>query len=172
VGNCILNTPDNSKTFILFNLDSDTMTTKIFVNLPVKDLNKTIEFFTNLGFRFNPQFTDENATCMIVGEDIFVMLLVEKFFKTFTKREICDTSKNTEVIVALSSESREKVDQMINKAIEVGGIEYREPQDHGWMYGRSFEDINGHLWEIIYMDESALKKDENALKKDEKHPST
>jgi uncharacterized protein len=148
------------------------MTTKIFVNLPVKDLNKTIEFFTNLGFRFNPQFTDENATCMIVGEDIFVMLLVEKFFKTFTKREICDTSKNTEVIVALSSESREKVDQMINKAIEAGGIEYREPQDHGWMYGRSFEDIDGHLWEIIYMDESALKKDENALKKDEKHPST
>ena len=99
------------------------MTTKIFVNLPVKDLNKTIEFFTKLGFRFNPQFTDENATCMIVGEDIFVMLLVEKFFKTFTKKEICDTSKNTEVIVALSAESREKVDQMINKAIEAGGRE-------------------------------------------------
>ena len=136
------------------------MTTKIFVNLPVKDLNKTIEFFTKLGFKFNPQFTDENATCMIVGEDIFVMLLVEKFFKTFTKKEICDTSKNTEVIVALSVEGREKVDQMINKAIEAGGTESREPQDHGWMYGRSFEDINGHIWEIIYMDESALKNDE------------
>ena len=133
------------------------MTTKIFVNLPVKNLNKTIEFFTKLGFKFNPQFTDENATCMIVGEDIFVMLLVEKFFKTFTKKEICDTSKNTEVIVALSVEGREKVDQMINKAIEAGGRESREPQDHGWMYGRSFEDINGHLWEIIYMDENALK---------------
>jgi uncharacterized protein len=136
------------------------VTTKIFVNLPAKDLNKTIEFFTKLGFKFNPQFTDENATCMIVGEDIFVMLLVEKFFKTFTKKEICDTSKNTEVIVALSVEGREKVDQMINKAIEAGGTESREPQDHGWMYGRSFEDINGHIWEITYMDKSALKNDE------------
>ena len=134
------------------------MKTKTFVNLPVKDLNKTIEFFTKLGFKFNPQFTDENATCMIVGDDIFVMLLVEKFFKTFTKKEISDTSKNTEVIVALSVEGRENVDQMINKAIEYGGKESREPQDHGWMYGRSFEDIDGHLWEIIYMDESALKK--------------
>ena len=130
------------------------------MNLTAKDLNKTIEFFTKLGFKFNPQFTDENATCMIVDEDIFVMLLVEKFFKTFTKKEICDTSKNTEVIVALSVEGREKVDKMINKAIEAGGREYREPQDHGWMYGRSFEDINGHIWEIIYMDESALKNDE------------
>ena len=136
------------------------MTTKIFVNLPVKDLNQTIGFFTKLGFRFDPRFTDANATCMIVGEDIFDMLLVEKFFKTFTKKEICDTTKNTEVIVALSTESREKVDQMINKAIAAGGMESREPQDHGWMYGRSFEDINGHLWEIIYMDESVLRKDE------------
>jgi predicted lactoylglutathione lyase len=136
------------------------VTTKIFVNLPAKDLNKTIESFTKLGFKFNPQFTDENATYMIVGEDIFVMLLVEKFFKTFTKKEICDTSKNTEVIVALSVEGREKVDQMINRAIEAGGRESREPQDHGWMYGRSFEDINGHIWEIIYMDESALKNDD------------
>lgn len=136
------------------------MVTKIFINLPVKDLNNTIDFFTKLGFKFNPQFTDENATCMIVGEDIFVMLLVEKFFKTFTKKEICDTSKDTEVIVALSVESREKVDQMINKALESGGKESREPQDHGWMYGRSFEDINKHLWEIIYMDESAVKNDE------------
>jgi len=134
--------------------------TKIFINLPVRDLNNTIDFFTKLGFKFNPQFTDENATCMIVGEDIFVMLLVEKFFKTFTKKEICDTSKDTEVIVALSVESREKVDQMINKALESGGKESREPQDHGWMYGRSFEDINKHLWEIIYMDESAVKNDE------------
>jgi uncharacterized protein len=148
------------KAFIVFNPYSDTVVTKIFVNLPVKDLNNTIDFFTKLGFKFNPQFTDENATCMIVGEDIFVMLLVEKFFKTFTKKEICDTSKDTEVIVALSVESREKVDQMINKALESGGKESREPQDHGWMYGRSFEDINKHLWEIIYMDESAVKNDE------------
>ncbi|MDQ5868116.1 MAG: VOC family protein [Thermoproteota archaeon] len=135
------------------------MITKIFVNLPVKDLNKTIEFFTKLGFTFNPQFTNENATCMIVGENIFVMLLVEKFFKTFTKKEISDTTKNTEAIVALSAQSREEVDQMINKVVEAGGRESRDPQDHGWMYGRSFEDINGHLWEIGYMDESAMKKE-------------
>jgi uncharacterized protein len=136
------------------------VTTKIFLNLPVRDLNKTIEFFTKLGFKFNPQFTDENATCMIVGEDIFVMLLVEKFFRTFTKKGISDTSKNTEMIVALSMESKEKVDQMINKVVEAGGKESREAQDHGWMYGRSFEDINGHLWEVFYMDESALKNEE------------
>ena len=135
------------------------MAAKIFVNLPVKDLNKTIEFFTKLGFTFNPQFTDENATCMIVGEDIFVMLLVEKFFKAFTKKEICDTTKNTEVIVALSAESREKVDQMTTKAIEAGGRETRERQDHGWMYGRAFQDIDGHLWEVIYMDQSTIKKE-------------
>ena len=134
------------------------MTTQIFVNLPVKDLNKTVEFFTKLGFTFNPKFTDENATCMIVNNDIFVMLLVEKFFKTFTKREICDTTKDTEVIIALSTESRENVDQMINKVIEAGGKESREPQDHGWMYGRSFEDINGHLWEVIYMDKNAINE--------------
>jgi uncharacterized protein len=134
------------------------MTPQIFVNLPVKDLNETVDFFTKLGFAFNPQFTDENATCMIVNSDIFVMLLVEKFFKTFTKKELCDTTKDTEVIVALSTESREKVDQMINKVIEAGGKEHRKPQDHGWMYGRSFEDINGHLWEVIYMDKNALKK--------------
>ena len=109
------------------------MTTKIFVNLPVKDLNRTVEFFTKLGFKFNPQFTDKNATCMIISEDIFVMLLVEEFFKTFTKKEICNTSKNIEAIIALSAESRENVDEMINKAIEAGGIEPRKPQDHGCM---------------------------------------
>jgi predicted lactoylglutathione lyase len=135
------------------------MATKIFVNLPVKDLSKTIEFFTKLGFTFNPQFTDKNATCMIVGDDISVMLLVEKFFKTFTKKEICDATKDTEVIVTLSAESREKVDEMINRVIEAGGRESREPQDHGWMYVRSFQDLDGHLWEIIHMDESVIKKE-------------
>jgi uncharacterized protein len=135
------------------------MITNIFINLPVKDLNNTVEFFTKLGFTFNPQFTDENATCMIVGKDIFVMLLVEKFFKTFTKKDISDTTKNTEAIVALSAQSREEVDQMMEKVLDAGGREARDPQDHGWMYGRSFEDINGHLWEIFYMDESAMKKE-------------
>jgi uncharacterized protein len=140
------------------NLNHHGLKTKIFVNLSIMDLNKSVAFFTKLGFSFNPQFTDENATCMIIGEDIFIMLLVEKFFKTFTKKDVCDTSKNTEVIVALSVESREKVDQMIEKAIEAGGSEPREKQDHGWMYGRSFEDIDGHLWEVFFMEESAIKK--------------
>jgi len=135
------------------------MATQIFVNLPVKDLDKTVQFFTKLGFTFNPRFTDENATCMIVGKDIFVMLLVEKFFKTFTKKEICNTAKDTEVILALSAESREKVDRMISKAIEAGGRESREPQDYGWMYGRGFQDTDGHLWEILYMDESGVKEE-------------
>lgn len=136
------------------------MSTQIFVNLPVKDLSRTVEFFKKLGFAFNPQFTDENATCMIINDNIFVMLLVEKFFKTFTKKEICDTAKDTEVIIALSTESREKVDEMMQHVFEAGGKESREPQDHGWMYGRSFQDINGHLWEIIYMDEKAFKNNE------------
>ena len=136
------------------------MTTQIFVNLPVKDLSRTVEFFKRLGFTFNPQFTDENATCMIINDNIFVMLLVEKFFKTFTKKEICDTTKDTEMIIALSTESREKVDEMMQNVVKAGGKESREPQDHGWMYGRSFQDINGHLWEIIYMDEKALKNNE------------
>jgi predicted lactoylglutathione lyase len=132
--------------------------TQIFVNLPVKDLNGTIQFFTKLGFTFNPKFTDENATCMIVGPDIFVMLLVEKFFKTFTKKEISDTKKNTEVIMALSTESREKVDQMMKKVTQAGGKESRAPQDYGWMYGRGFEDVDGHLWEIFYIDQSSMPK--------------
>ena len=134
------------------------MTTKLFANLPVKDLDKTIKFFTHLGFRFNPQFTDENATCMIIGKDSFVMLLVEKFFKTFTNKEICDATTDTEVILALSAESREQVDNMITKVIEAGGREYMKSQDYGWMYQRGFEDINGHIWEIVYMDESSIPK--------------
>ena len=127
----------------------------------MKDLNKSVEFFTKLGFTFNPQFTDENATCMIVGENMFVMLLVEKFFKTFTKKEITDTAKNTGAIVALSAQSTEEVDQMMNKVLEAGGKEFRAPQfqeDFAWMYGRYFEDLNGDLWHIFYMDESAMKK--------------
>jgi predicted lactoylglutathione lyase len=137
------------------------MITKIFVNLPVKDLNKTVEFFTKLGFTFNPQFTDENATCMIVSGDIFVMLLVEKYFKTFTTKEISDTTKNAAAIVALSAQSREEVDQMLTKVVEAGGKELgapREQEEYEWMYGRYFEDLNGHLWHIFYMDESAMKK--------------
>jgi hypothetical protein len=134
------------------------MATKIFVNLPVKDLNKSIEFFTKLGFSFNPQFTDEQATCMIIGENIFAMLMVEERFKDFTKKEICDAKKSTEVLIALDAESREKVDEIIKKAVAAGGSTYVEPQDHGWMYIHSFADPDGHQWEIAYMDESALNQ--------------
>jgi predicted lactoylglutathione lyase len=131
--------------------------TKIFVNLPVKNLNKSVEFFTKLGFTFNAQFTDETATCMIVAEDIFVMLLTEAKFKTFTPKEICDTTKSTEVLVCLSTESREKVDEMVRKAIGAGGKTYNEPQDHGFMYGHGFLDLDGHTWELIYMEPSAAQ---------------
>ena len=135
------------------------MVKQIFVNLPVKDLSKIIRFFTKLGFKFNPQFTDANATYMIIGKDMFAMLLVEKFFKTFIKKEICDAKKSTEVLVALSVGSREEVDTMVKRALAAGGIEPRKPQDHGWMYGRAFEDLDGHIWEVFYMDESKMPEE-------------
>jgi len=132
------------------------MATKIFVNLPVKDLSKSIDFFTKLGYQFNPQFTDEKATCMIVSEDIFVMLVVETFFKTFTKKEICDATAYTETIISLSADKRENVDEMIKKAVQAGGTTPREPTDYGWRYQHGFQDPDGHLWEIIYMDMSKI----------------
>lgn len=133
------------------------MATKIFVNLPVKNLNKSIAFFTQLGFIFNPQFTDETATCMIVAEDIFVMLLTEAKFKIFTPKEICDAAKYTEVLVCLTTESREQVDEMVRKAVAAGGTTYNQPQDHGFMYGHGFQDLEGHIWELIYMEPDATK---------------
>ncbi|MBI5389785.1 VOC family protein [Candidatus Woesearchaeota archaeon] len=134
------------------------MAKQIFVNLPVKDLKKAIDFFTKLGFTFNPEFTDQNATCMIIGENIFAMLLVEKFFKTFIQKEICDAKKSTEVLLALSVESRTKVDELMTWAINAGGREPRAPQDYGWMYGRAFEDLDGHIWEVFFMDETSKPK--------------
>lgn len=134
------------------------MATQIFVNLPVKDLNKSIEFFTKLGYTFNPEFTDENATCMIVSENIFVMLLVEPFFKTFTKKEISDATKTTEAIICLSADSREKVDEMINNALEAGATTPNDKQDQEFMYGHGFQDLDGHLWEFMFMDPSAMQQ--------------
>ncbi|MEH2424746.1 MAG: VOC family protein [Nostoc sp.] len=134
------------------------MATKIFVNLPVKDLNRSVEFFSKLGFSFNTQFTDETATCMIVSDDIFVMLLTHEKFKTFTPKEISDATKSTEVLVCLSSQSREEVDEMVRKAVTAGGTTYNEPQDHGFMYGHGFSDLDGHIWEIIYMEPSAINQ--------------
>jgi len=133
------------------------MATKIFVNLPVKNLNSSVEFFTQLGFSFDRQFTDETATCMMVTDDIFVMLLTETKFKTFTPKEICDAKKYTEVLVCLALESRAKVDEMVQKAVAAGGTTYNEPQDHGFMYAHGFQDPDGHIWELIFMESSALK---------------
>ena len=128
------------------------MAKEIYVNLPVKDLDKSIAFFTHLGFTFNAQFTDEKATCMIIGENIYAMLIVHEFFKTFTNRPIADATKATEVILAISSGSKDEVDDIINKAIEAGGASVMPTQDHGWMYARSFQDIDGHMWETMWMD--------------------
>jgi predicted lactoylglutathione lyase len=131
---------------------------KIFVNLPVKDLKKTIDFFSNLGFEFNAQFTDDNAGCLVLGSNIFAMLLVEDFFKSFIKKEISDATKTTEVIVAISVQSREKVDELVERALASGGKPASDPQDHGFMYVRSFQDLDGHLWEITYMNENAVNQ--------------
>ena len=132
------------------------MATKIFVNLPVKDLKKSIDFFTKLGYTFNPQFTDESATCMIISESIFAMLLIESRFKDFTKKEIADATKTTEVLLALDCESREAVNTMVRKAVDAGGSVYADPQDHGWMYAHSYADLDGHQWELLYMDPTGI----------------
>lgn len=132
------------------------MAKQIYVNLPVKDLDKTKEFFSKLGFTFNPKFSDDKAVCMIIGENIFAMLLKEEYFKTFIKKEVSDATKSTEVLIAIDVDSKEKVDEMVDKAVEAGGWNYNEPQDYGWMYYRSFADLDGHQWEIIFADESKM----------------
>lgn len=132
------------------------MGTKVFINLSVKDLDKSKEFFSKLGFAFNAQFTNENAACMVISEENYAMLLVESFFKTFIKKEIANAQKSTEVLVAMSSESKEEVDKMLRNALAAGAKEANEPQDHGFMYGRSFEDLDGHIWEVFWMDPKAI----------------
>ena len=128
---------------------------KLFVNLAVEDLDRSVEFFTALGFTFNPQFTDENATCMIVSDEAFVMLLVKKRFGDFTKKELADPTTHTEAILALSAESREQVDELADKALAAGGSPANDPIEMGFMYGRSFQDLDGHMWELIWMDPSS-----------------
>lgn len=135
------------------------MITEIFVNLPVKDLDRSVAFFTSLGFRFDPQFTDENATCMVISDNIFVMLLTRPVFRTFTPNEICDATKNTESLVCLTVDSREKVDDIIAKAAAAGGKIYSESKDHGFMYGHGFQDPDGHIWELLYMDPDAEQQE-------------
>jgi predicted lactoylglutathione lyase len=127
------------------------MHSQIFVNLPVKDLGRAVDFYTKLGYTFNPQFTDENATCMIVGENLFVMLLVEKFFGSFTSKAIVDTSKATEVLTCVSCDSQAQVDELVSRARAAGGKVPRQPQDHGFMYAHGYEDLDGHTWELVHM---------------------
>lgn len=136
------------------------MATKVFINLPVKDLNKSKDFFKGMGYSFNPQFSDENAACMIVSDSIFVMLLTETYFATFTKKPVADATSSTEVLIALDAASREEVQQTVAKAKELGATIYAEAQDHGWMYQHSFADLDGHQWELAYMDESQLPPQE------------
>lgn len=132
------------------------MASQIFVNLPVKELNRSVEFFTQLGYTFNPQFTDENATCMIIGENIYAMLLVEDYFRTFTDREVVDAHRQVEALIALALDSRDQVDAQIAKARAAGARIPREPQDYGFMYQHAFQDPDGHLWELFFMDENAV----------------
>ena len=134
------------------------MTTKIFVNLPVEDLDKSKAFFAKLGYRFNPQFTDETAACMVITSDIYAMLLTKAKFKEFTKKAIADATQTTEVLTCLSVDSKAKVDGMLDAALEAGATEARDPMDYGFMYGRSFNDLDGHIWEIIWMDPQALQQ--------------
>ena len=121
-------------------------------------VKKSIDFFTTLGFSFNPKFSDEHTTCMIIAENIFAMLVTEQRFKDFTKKEICNAHKNTEVLIAIDVDNREKVDEMVKNAVGAGGTIYMEPQDQGSMYGHSFADLDGHQWEIMYMDENEISQ--------------
>ncbi len=127
------------------------MATEIFVNLPVKNLPRSMAFFQHLGYSFNPQYTNDQGACMVVSDTIYVMLLVEPFFQGFIKKAIADATKTTEVLICLSCESRAKLDELVAKAIEAGGRTPNAPQDHGFMFQHGFEDLDGHLWELVYM---------------------
>ncbi|MDH6624153.1 putative lactoylglutathione lyase [Streptomyces sp. LBL] len=129
----------------------------IFVNLPVNDLDASKKFFTELGYSINPQFTNENAASVVISDTILAMLLTKPFYSTFTKKEIADATKTSEVLIALSAESRVKVDELVEKALAAGGSPAGETQDHGFMYGRSFDDPDGHTWEVVWMDPAAVE---------------
>lgn len=134
------------------------MKSQIFINLPVKNLEKSMTFYSKIGFTNNPQFTDETAACMVFSDAIFVMLLTHDKFKNFIVKDIADSSKTTEVINSLSLESVTKMNEMADKAVKAGAVEYSEPKDYGFMQQRSFEDLDGHCWEVFYMDISKFPK--------------
>ena len=142
------------------------MTTKIFVNLPVKDLKKSMDFYDKLGFKNNPTFTDETGAGMVISEHIFLMILTHEKFKQFTKKEIADASKTTQVILSIDVESKEKVTELVKTAVAAGGATYMDAQDYGWMYQHSFTDLDGHQWEVAYMDLSKMPKQ---IKQEELH---
>ena len=130
----------------------------IFVNLPVKDLKKSMAFFEALGFSFNPQFTDETAACMVISDTIFAMLLTHEKFASFSPKPIADTSQSLEVLTALSRDSREAVDAIVSAALAAGGTTFSESKDYGFMYAHGFQDLDGHVWEVMWMDESATQQ--------------
>jgi predicted lactoylglutathione lyase len=138
------------------------MATKIFVNLPVKDLDKSMAFFSHLGYTFNEQFTDNTAACMEISGDIFAMLLTHEKFSQFTSKQIVNATKTTEVLVCLSCDSKGGVNTLVDKALAAGATETKDPQDHGFMFGRSFNDLDGHIWEIMWMDASAINQPQTA----------
>lgn len=129
----------------------------IFVNLPVADLDASKKFFTELGYSINPQFSDETAASVVISDTIVTMLLTKEKYAQFTKKEIADATRTSEVLIALSAESREKVDELVDKAIAAGGTASGETQDLGFMYGRSFDDLDGHTWEVVWMDPAAVE---------------
>ena len=132
------------------------MATQAFINLAVKHLEKTRNFFSKLGFPFNEQFSNEKAVCMIINENCFVMLLAEPFFQSFTSKVLVDAHKGTEVLMGISADKKENVDSLLDKALAMGAKEDRPAQDHGFMYSRSFHDLDGHIWEVFWMDMSAF----------------
>ncbi|KUL26161.1 VOC family protein [Streptomyces regalis] len=129
----------------------------IFLNLPVNDLDASKKFFTELGYSINPQFSDANAASVVISDTIVAMLLTKPFYSTFTKKEIADATTTSEVLICLSAESREQVDELVEKAVAAGGTASDQVQDPGFMYGRAFDDLDGHTWEVVWMDPSAIE---------------
>ena len=128
---------------------------QIFVNLAVDKLDRSKAFFSALGFNFDPRFTNDQAACLILGENLYAMLLGKDLFKSFTRKSLCDPKESTEALVGLSCDSRGEVDALVAKALAAGGTAPRAPQDYGFMYGHGFDDFDGHIWELIYMDPNA-----------------
>jgi predicted lactoylglutathione lyase len=132
------------------------MSRLVFINVPVADLGRSQDFFRSLGFDFDPRFTDDNCACMVVSEQAYVMLLTRERFSDFTAKPVADGS-STEVAICVSAPERDCVDTFADAALEAGGSNAGEPQDHGFMYGRSFHDLDGHLWEVVWMDQAAVE---------------